>query len=72
MVNIYIKGKYENEEQLTKGQELPEGAVQFKEGDTIGAAFRLGFLVGLPIVVPMILLGFYRWEQIGKRNLESS
>lgn len=67
MFNIYIKGKYENEEQLTKGQELPEGAVQFKEGDTIGAAFRLGFLVGLPIVVPMILLGFYRWEQIGKR-----
>ena len=40
MFNIYLKGKYENEEQLTKGQELPKGSVQFEEGDTTKAVFR--------------------------------
>ena len=44
MFNIRIKGKYKNEEQLTRGKELPNGAVRFKEGETIREVFNLGFL----------------------------
>ena len=67
MFNIRIKGKYKNEEQLIHGKELPTGAVQFKEGETIREAFNLGFLLSLPIMIPMIAISIVRCSKMEKQ-----
>lgn len=60
MFNIYIKGKFEKEEQLFQGKSLPKDAVQFKEGKTLYDAFKLGFLLSLPIMLLMIGVSIMR------------
>lgn len=67
MLNIHIKGKFENESQLIQGRELPENAVQFQEGETIHSAFQLGFALILPIILPMILFSIMRCSKIDKK-----
>lgn len=66
MFNIYIKGKLENESQLFQGKELSKKAVQFKEGRTFSEAFRLGFILSLPIMLPMVILSIIRCSEIDK------
>lgn len=66
MLNIHVKGKFENEAQLIQGRELPENAVQFQEGETIHSAFQLGFALILPIILPMILFSIMRCSKIDK------
>ena len=60
MFNIHIKGKYENEEQLINGKKLPENAGQVREGESVSDAFKLGFLLSLPIMLPMIFFSIKR------------
>ena len=50
MFNIKFKGKYTNEDQLTKAQ-LPSDAVIFKEPNSFMGVFLLGGLISLPILV---------------------
>ena len=66
MFSIHIKGKYDTEEQLIQGKEFPSGAVQFTEGETLSDAFKLGFLLSLPIMIPMIALSIFRCSTIDK------
>lgn len=67
MLNIHIKGKFEDESQLIQGKKLPENAVQFQEGETIHSAFQLGFALILPIMLPMILFSIMRCSKIDKK-----
>ncbi|WP_075720769.1 DUF3267 domain-containing protein [Roseburia sp. 499] len=66
MFNIHIKGKFENEAQLLQGKELSQKAVQFKEGRTLLEAFRLGFVLSLPIMLPMVILSVIRCSELDK------
>ena len=34
MFNFKIKGKFKSEDELINGKQLPDGAIQFKEGDS--------------------------------------
>ena len=67
MLNISIKGKYQDESQLIKDKRLPEKAIQFKEGDTIQSAFLLGFVLSLPIMLLMVILSVIRCSGIDKQ-----
>lgn len=67
MLNIHIKGKFENESELICGRELPENAVQFQEGETIQQAFQLGFALILPVILPMIIFSIIRCSKIDKK-----
>lgn len=67
MLNIHIKGELKNEEQLMKEKELPEKAIQFKEGKTLNDAFNLGFVLSLPIMLPMIIVSIMRCSGIDKQ-----
>jgi len=62
MFNIKFKGKYTNENQLTKAQ-LPSKAIMFKEPNNITGVFLLGGLISLPMIV-ITFIGL-----IGKINL---
>ena len=55
MFNIKFKGKYKNEDQLTKAQ-LPSDAVIFKEPNSITGVALLGGLISLPIIVILCYL----------------
>ena len=72
MLNIHIKGKIENESQLIRGRELPPNAVQFQEGETIYSAFRLGFVLILPIILPMIFFSYVRCSKMDKELIFDS
>ena len=66
MLNIYIKGKYKDESQLCQGKIFPKEAVRFEEGETILDAFKLGFLLGLPIILLMIGMSLARCSNLDK------
>lgn len=66
MFNIHIKGNLEDEAQLLRGKKLPQEAVQFKEGKTVLEAFQLGFVLSLPIMLPMVVLSVIRCLKLDK------
>lgn len=53
MLNIKLKGKYTNENQLINNKDLPKNAIQFKEGTNITHQF----IQGIFIIAPVIILG---------------
>ncbi len=63
MLNIKWGGRFESEDELTHGSVLPDGAVMFREGDTMQNAFGKGFLLMLPIMVVVIGLSLFRIGQ---------
>ena len=67
MFHIYIKGTFTDESQLIQGKTLPKSAVPFREGETIHDAFQLGFLLSLPIMLPMVGLSIFRCSGLDKK-----
>ena len=55
MLNIKLKGKYTNENQLINNKDLPKNAIQFKEGTSITHQFIQGMFIIFPIMIIMIL-----------------
>lgn len=49
---------------MIQGKSLPEKAIPFREGDTISAAFLLGAVLSLPIMIPMIIASLIRFFQL--------
>lgn len=64
MFHITIKGNLKNEQQLIESSELPENAVQFKEGNEITDVLKIGGLIGLPILLVMLVVGIDRLSSI--------
>ena len=64
MLNIRIMGKYTDEKQVIEGKTLICGAVQFKEGKNVMGALGLGFLLCVPIILPMIVVSVKRCREI--------
>ncbi len=70
MLNIAYKGKLKNENQLIGDDKLPQKAVQFNEGEDIEDLFNLGFVIELPIIIPIMIITIFRLENIeGHINL---
>lgn len=69
MFNFKIKGKFKSEDELINGKQLPDGAIQFKEGDSLQDAFIKGLLIGLPLFVVMIVSMIFRLRNVNY-NLE--
>lgn len=67
MFHIYIKGTFTDESQLIQGKTLPKSAVPFREGETIHDAFQLGFLLSLPVMLPMVGLSIFRCSELDKK-----
>ena len=64
MFNFKIKGKFKSEDELINGKQLPDGAIQFKEGDSLQDAFIKGLLIGLPLFVVMIVSMIFRLRNV--------
>lgn len=64
MFHIVYKGKYRNEKQLIGNDKLPEKAIPFKEGNTLNDVYQSGFLLELPIIIPVILITLIRIQTI--------
>lgn len=64
MLHIKIMGNYKSEDDLTQGKTFPHGAVPFQEGDSLQDAFIKGFLVGLPLIIPMVILTILKCKTI--------
>ena len=56
MLNIKYKGKYKDEKQLKEGSTLYKNAKQYKEEETVTAAFKKGALISLPGFIIMLSL----------------
>ncbi|MDE7295174.1 MAG: DUF3267 domain-containing protein [Oscillospiraceae bacterium] len=70
MLNIAYKGKLKSENQLIGDDKLPQKAVQFNEGENIEDLFNFGFVIELPIIIPIMLITIFRLENIeGHINL---
>lgn len=70
MLNITYMGKFENEKQLIGNDKLPQKAIQFKEGKKIEDIYNLGFILGSPIIIPIIIITILRIQGIdGHINL---
>ncbi len=70
MLNITYMGKFENEKQLIGNDKLPQKAIQFKEGKKREDIYNLGFILGSPIIIPIIIITILRIQGIdGHINL---
>lgn len=70
MFNIIYRGKFENEKQLIGNDKLSKKAIQFKEGKKIEDIYNLGFILELPIIIPIIIITILRIQGIdGHINL---
>lgn len=49
---------------MIQGKTLPHGAAPFEEGNSIQDAFVKGFLVGLPLIIPMVILTILKCKTI--------
>lgn len=59
-------GNYKSEEQLIKGEALPEGSIQFKEGTSLNEVFLKSFIIMLPIILLMIVISLKRCSQLNR------
>lgn len=59
MYNIKFKGKYEDENELKKG-ELPINAIKYDEPDTMNRIFWKGCLISSPMLLVITILLFTR------------
>ena len=71
MFNIKFKGKYTNEDQLTKA-ELSSDAVMFKEPNSFMGLFLLGGLISLPIIVITLIGLIWRSNSISLKVMLAS
>lgn len=63
MLNFIVKGKYTSEDELIN----VDGAVQFREGDSLQDAFVKGVLIGLPLFAIMIISMIFRLRNINMK-----
>ena len=66
MPNIRFMGKMKTEADLTAGAELPAGAVLFDEGEDLNELFKLGFVVIMPVLIPVMIGTIIRIEHMEK------
>ena len=64
VLNIHLKGNLTSESELIRNEKLPHNAILFKEGKNIRQAFYLGFLLVLPIMIPIIIVTIIRYKSI--------
>lgn len=64
MFNIKYMGYYKEETQLINGAALPINAVQFKEGDNLSSIFILGAMVGMPFILSIIFLAYFKMKEV--------
>jgi heme/copper-type cytochrome/quinol oxidase subunit 4 len=64
MKNFKYCGELDGEKQLIGDEQLPDNAVQFKEGSDINELFQLGFVLMCPIIIPMIIITIVRLSHI--------
>lgn len=64
MFHIKYMGYYKEESQLINDATLPAGAVQFKEGDNLSSIFILGAMVGMPFILSIIFLAYFKMKEV--------
>ena len=67
MFHIRIKGKLEDEKEITKS-ELPSDAKVFDEGDSLQDAFTRAFLVSVPVILLVIICSILRLRPIAQNT----
>lgn len=64
MFNIVYRGNFQTENQLVNDDELPEKAVAFKEGKELNDLFNLGFILELPVIIPIMFLTIFKIQSM--------
>ncbi len=64
MFNIVYKGNFQSENQLVNNDKLSEKAVPFKEGKELNDLFNLGFILELPVIIPIMFLTILRIQSM--------